>query len=237
RSVTMVPEIIPAALPAMAAAPAAVPAALPVPWTGWLVACWLAGIALLSVRALGGMVLTQGLRKSGFALPEELLCRCRVLQMRLRLGIAVRFAQSRAVSVPLVVGWLKPAILIPVAAIASLPPQQLDALILHELAHIRRLDAFTNLFLMLAETLLFYHPAIWWVSRRVRNEREHCCDDVAVAHSGDVATYVEALAALESSRAMPAFALSARGGLLKARVARLLNRPADARRFSSSAIA
>src|SRR5581483_9139936 len=100
RSVTMVPEIIPAALPAMAAAPAAVPAALPVPWTGWLVACWLAGIALLSVRALGGMVLTQGLRKSGFALPEDLLCRCRVLQMRLRLGGAVRFAQSRAVSVP-----------------------------------------------------------------------------------------------------------------------------------------
>ena len=67
----------------------------------------------------------------------------------------------------------------------DLPPQQLDALILHELAHIRRLDTVTNILLVAVETFLFYHPAVWWVSRHVRIEREHCCDDFAVSACGD----------------------------------------------------
>jgi BlaR1 peptidase M56 len=117
-----------------------------------------------------------------------------------------------------------------------LPPHQLDALILHELAHIRRLDTFTNILLVLAETVLFYHPAVWWVSRRVRLEREHCCDDFAVAMCGDAAMYVEALTSLKSSRGLPVLALAASGGKLKDRVARLLDVPARSRKISPFAV-
>jgi lipopolysaccharide transport protein LptA len=213
------------------------PASVSVPWTGWLVGFWLAGIALLSLRALGGLVLAQGLRRNGWALPDDLLQRCHNLQRRLAVSLPVRFLLSRHVAVPVVVGWLSPVILLPVSAIMGLAPQQLDALILHELAHIRRLDMFINLFLIMAETILFYHPAIWWVSRRVRIEREHCCDDVAVAHCGGAAIYVEALASLEMGRAMPVLALAANGGRLKDRAARLLGASSDRSRISLSAIA
>jgi beta-lactamase regulating signal transducer with metallopeptidase domain len=212
------------------------PASIPVSWSGWLVDFWLGGIALLSLRALGGLVLARRLRQNGFALSNELLQRCRRLQRQLAIAGPVQFLQTRAVMAPVMVGWLKPAILIPISVISGLAPQQLDALILHELAHIRRLDAFTNIMLMMAETILFYHPAIWWVSRRVQIEREHCCDDFAVAHCGDAAIYVEALTSLAVGGAVPAFALPANGSALKYRVGRLLNVPSDCRRFSLSAI-
>ena len=207
-------------------------------WTGWLVDFWLAGIVLLSLRALGGLVLAQRLRQNSFALCDELLLqRFHRLQRQVGVSRPVQFLQTQLVTAPVIIGWLKPAILIPVSAITGLAPQQLDALILHELAHIRRLDAFINLTLVMVETVLFYHPAIWWVSRQIRNEREYCCDDFAVAHCGEAATYVEALTSLAIARAVPAFALSASGGALKYRVARLLVAPSDSRSFSLSAIA
>jgi TonB family protein len=127
-------------------------------------------------------------------------------------------------------------ILIPVSAIAGLTPGQLDALILHELAHIRRLDTFINILLAAVETILFYHPAVWWVGRRIRIEREHCCDDFAVTACGDAGMYVEALTSLETSRGTARLALAANGGRLTDRVARLLDAPVEARGFSLSAL-
>jgi beta-lactamase regulating signal transducer with metallopeptidase domain len=212
------------------------PTAIPNCWPGWLAGFWLTGVVVLSLRALGGLVLARRLRQNSLDLSDELLQRCRRLQQRMGMTWPVEFLKTGLVRAPVMVGWLKPAILIPVSAITGLAPQQLDALILHELAHIRRLDAFTNIVLMTSETILFYHPAIWWVSQRVRMEREHCCDDFAVAHCGGAAVYVEALASLTARAAFPAFALPANGGALKYRVARLLNTPSDGRRFSLSAM-
>jgi beta-lactamase regulating signal transducer with metallopeptidase domain len=203
----------------------------------WLVVLWLAGIAVLSLRAVGGWYLAETLlRRDTLPLPAELLQRCRTLQRRLALTWPVLFLQSRHVSVPVVVGWFRPAVLIPISAITGLPPQQLDALIVHELAHIRRLDAFTNIMLIGVETILFYHPAIWWVSRRVRIEREHCCDDFAVSICDDATVYVEALTSLETWKAIPALALAANSGRLKQRVARLLGVPSEPSGFSLSAM-
>ena len=117
------------------------------------------------------------------------------------------------VDVPTVVGWLRPAVILPVAALANLSPAQVEAVLAHELAHIRRHDYLVNLFQTLAETLLFYHPAVWWLSARIRTEREHCCDDVAVAVSGDAVGYARALAELEAWRVgTPGMALAATGG-------------------------
>ena len=98
------------------------------------------------------------------------------------------------------IGWLRPVILFPASALTGLSAEQLEALLAHELAHIRRYDYLVNLLQTTVETLFFYHPAVWWVSAQVRQEREHCCDDLAVAACGDVLTYARALTALEQLR-------------------------------------
>jgi len=209
--------------------PGAAPASIP--------ALWLAGIAALSLRALIGFYLVQSLkRRDAEMLPAGLLRRCHALQHRLAVAWPVRFLLSRRIDVPMVVGWLRPVVLIPVSAVTGLTPGQLDALILHELAHIRRFDTAINILLVAVETILFYHPAVWWMSRQVRIEREHCCDDFAVSACGDASVYVEAMTALESWKGASRLALAANGGNLKHRVARLLNAPAQAPRFSLSAL-
>jgi TonB family protein len=226
-----------ATLPADWAAGPFVSAPLSAPWMSGLVILWLAGMAALSLRALGGWYLAQSLaRRDTMALPAELLQRCHQLQRRLAVAWPVRFLLSLRTDVPLVIGALRPVILIPVSALAGLTPDQLDALILHELAHIRRLDTVTNILLVAVETVLFYHPAVWWVSRQVRTEREHCCDDFAVSACGDVGVYVEALASLETWKITGNAVLAANGGRLKTRVARLLDAPAHSRRISLSAM-
>jgi TonB family protein len=212
-------------------------AAIVAPWMDRLVILWLGGIAALSLRALGGWYLAQSLgRRDTLAVPADLLKRCHELQRRLAVAWPVRFALSRRIEVPMVIGWLRPVILIPVSALAGLSPHQLDALILHELAHIRRLDTVANILLVAVETALFYHPAVWWVSRQVRIEREHCCDDFAVSVCGDAAMYVEALTSLETWKGAGRLVLAASGGKLKDRVARLLDAPAGSPSFSLSAV-
>jgi len=139
----------------------------------------------------------------------------------------VKVVDATFVDSPVVVGWLQPVILLPVAALAGLTPEQVRAILAHELAHVRRHDAVVNVAQTVAETLLFYHPAVWWLSSRIRTEREHCCDDVALSVSGDAYAYASALAELESWRAdRPTFALAATGGPLLRRVARVLAPPA-----------
>jgi TonB family protein len=212
------------------------PAPVFVPGMNGVVMLWLAGVALLSLRALGGWCLARSLGRQGtLPVPAELLHRCQNLKRRLAVAGPVRFLLSRRVAVPLVVGALRPVVLIPVSALAGLSPQQLDALILHELAHIRRLDTVTNILLAAMETILFYHPAVWWVSRQVRIERENCCDDTAVSACGDAGLYVEALTSLESRKGY-GLALAADGGSLKSRVARLLDMPVQPAGFSLSAV-
>jgi TonB family protein len=214
---------------------AGLPVATPF-WMNWLVVLWLTGIAVLSLRAMIGWHLARSLgRRDTLDLPAVLLRRCQNLQRRLAVAWPIRFALSRRIDAPMVIGWLRPVVLIPLSALAGLAPAQLDALILHELAHIRRFDTVINILLTAVETILFYHPAVWWVSRQVRIEREHCCDDLAVSACGDAAMYVEALTALKPWKAAD-MALAANGGRLKDRVARLLDDRCETRRFSLSAV-
>jgi len=137
---------------------------------------------------------------------------------------------SALIAVPAVIGWWRPVILIPVSVLngGGLTPLQLDALLAHELAHVRRHDYFVNLLQLVIEVLLFYHPAVWWVSARVRQEREHCCDDLAVAACGDARLYATALLTMEQLRLAAPLAVAASGGSLIGRVRRLALRPAGA---------
>lgn len=188
---------------------------------------WLAGVLLLALRLFGGWLLVLRLRRSATPVAghlEEILAR---VSKRLRVARAVRLCRSALVDAPAVVGHLRPIILIPASAITGLTPQQLEAVLAHELAHVRRYDYLVNLLQTAVETLLFYHPAVWWLSRRLRVEREHACDDAAVeAVEGDVLLYARALAALETlrERRTPAatLALAATGGSLMQRIQRLV---------------
>ena len=145
------------------------------------------------------------------------------LAQRLRLRRPVRVVEFAAVDVPTVVGWLRPVIILPVAAVAQLPAAQVEAVLAHELAHVRRHDYLVNLLQRVAEAVLFYHPAIWWISARVREEREHCCDDLAIEICGDRDNYATALAELESRRTTaPVLGLAATDGPLLKRIRRIL---------------
>ena len=195
-------------------------------WSAAAVPLWFAGVVLLSVRVSVGWLVLARLRRTRLApVASDLRARITELARRVRVSRPVRVAQSAAVHVPSVVGWLHPVILVPASALSGLSPAQLDAVLAHELAHIRRHDFAVNALQTAADVLLFYHPACWWLSRRIRVEREHCCDDIAVAVCGDRLAYAAALADLEALRQRPALALAATDGPLLSRVRRLVTPP------------
>jgi uncharacterized protein (TIGR03435 family) len=205
------------------------------PLLPWVVAIWLVGAMACWVRMLGGWILAERLR-SRLVRPASGEWRQAFdrLKARLRVSRPVQLLVSSLVQAPVVVGWLRPAVLVPVGALAGLPADQVEALLLHELAHIRRQDYLVNLLQGVVEAILFYHPAVWWVSGHIRVERELCCDDLAVAASGDVLAYARALAGLESARpAHAGMVMAASGGALVNRIARLAGRPRPAPRPGS----
>lgn len=184
---------------------------------------WSVGVLLLALRLIGGFVTLRRLVRQGVgpapAYVEQMLAGL-ANRLRVRRGVAV--LSSTIARVPAVVGWLKPVILIPASALSGLTPAQVEMILAHELAHVRRHDYLVNLLQSVVETLLFYHPGVWWIGARVREEREHCCDDLAVQVTGNRIVYAEALLSLELARSMPAPALAATGGSLLSRVERLL---------------
>ncbi|HEV2616455.1 MAG TPA: M56 family metallopeptidase [Candidatus Acidoferrales bacterium] len=202
----------------------------PSPWQSsrpdallWFVEAWFSGVLFLSLRTVGGFVLIERMRrKEARHVSANLNELCVSLQRRLHLDRAIRYCECRRLEAPAVIGWFRPVVMLPMTVLTGLSESQLKAVIAHELAHIRRLDCFVNLFQVAAETLLFYHPAIWWVNKRIRNERENCCDDVAISVCGDAVEYARALTLMEESRTAPALAMAANRGPLATRVARLL---------------
>jgi beta-lactamase regulating signal transducer with metallopeptidase domain/peptidoglycan/xylan/chitin deacetylase (PgdA/CDA1 family) len=193
----------------------------------WLVLVWFGGAFVLALRLLGGWVLTERLRReTGGALARDLRETLARLAAQLRVSRPVRLCESALVEVPTVIGCLRPVILVPAAALTGLSAPQLEALLAHELAHIRRHDYLVNLLQSVAEAVLFYHPAVWWLSGRMRVEREHACDDLAVRATGDVLVYARALTMLETLRGQKVnsrmLAVAANGGVLMQRIQRLI---------------
>ena len=190
----------------------------------WIVTVWTLGVILFALRSLVSWGAAQRLRRTGVcAAPDFWQHRIRELADRIQLSRPVILLESCLTEVPAVIGFLRPVVLAPVGMLAGFPPEQLEYILVHELAHIRRHDYLVNLLQSLAEDLLFYHPAVWWVSGLVRAERENCCDDVVVAARGDARGLAAALAALEHYRwTERETALAANGGHLMNRIRRLL---------------
>ena len=199
------------------------------PFLPWALAVWSAGVALLTLRLAGAWVWLQRLRyasvePAGAAFQMQL----NTLIRRLQVDRAVGLFKSAMVEAPLVIGWLRPAILVPAAALSGLTPEALEAVLAHELAHIRRHDYLVNLLQSAVEILFFYHPAVWWLSAEIRAERENACDDVAVSSCGDALLYARSLTRLEELRGSapsPKLALASNGGSLMNRIHRLLLPP------------
>ena len=194
-----------------------------------IVLVWLTGVLLLSVRLLFGWLRAHSIAKKNAAeAAPEWQRSARRLAQALKLNRAVQLLESAAVEVPTVIGWLRPVVLLPATSLTGLSTEQMEMILAHELAHIRRNDFFVNLMQAVVETLLFYHPAVWWISNRIRVEREHCCDDVAVAVSGKPLVYARALTRLEELRIEDAQAfLAANGGSLMGRIRRLAGARAE----------
>ena len=204
-------------------------------WVSGILLVWFVGVAVLTLRLLAGWLWVQRLRSHGTS-PAPAGWQQMASRLAKRLHIdgrakPIQLLESALVEVPTVIGWLRPVVLMPTSALAGMGPQQLEAILAHELAHIRRHDYLVNLLQTLVETLLFYHPAVWWLSRRIRIERENCCDDLAVSLCGDPYTYAKALADLEALRGDSSrLVLAATGGSLLYRVRRLIGAPTHAGR-------
>lgn len=190
-----------------------------------VVLLWTAGVSLFSFRLLAGWLRLRAMVHDSVQAPAHLREMMNSLADRLEIWQPLRMLESRLVDVPTVIGWFEPVILMPVSALTGLSREQLETILAHELAHVRRHDYAVNLAQTVVETLFFYHPATWWISRQIRIERENCCDDLAVAVCGDAVMYARALATLEQLRSVPGPAIAASGGSLLFRVRRLLSAP------------
>jgi beta-lactamase regulating signal transducer with metallopeptidase domain len=193
-------------------------------WTYWIVLAWATGVTACSIRLLTGWMLSIRLVNSAKiivpASVEQLMNRAKAALLARQQS--ARLLIGERVTGPVVFGWLRPVVLLPASAVTGLTEEQLLAILAHELAHVRRQDFLVNALQRVVESVLFYHPAVWWLSARIRTEREHCCDDLAVTVCGDRFAYAEALMELERLRPVtPAFAVPA-GGRLVDRVRRLL---------------
>jgi beta-lactamase regulating signal transducer with metallopeptidase domain len=205
----------------------------------WLAPCWLAGVAVFYARGMVAWLAARSLGRRGIcAPPPDWQRRLTQLSDRMRVWRPVRLLESCFTDAPVLVGYLRPVILLPLGCLANLPAGQIECILIHELAHIRRHDYLVNLLQGFVEGLLFYHPAVWWASRMVREERENCCDDCVVGITGDARVYAATLAALEHRRAPAAeAAVAATGGSLMKRIRRLLASPRAAQSPATPAFA
>ncbi len=193
----------------------------------WLDAMWLMGVLFLSARTVGGWWVIQRLQRTSLLrVPPDVRYSFARLSLRLRIWWPVDLRISERISSPLAMGVMRSLVLLPASALTSLSPEQLEVVLAHELAHIRRADYLWNMVQTMIETLFFFHPAVWWVSGILREHRELCCDDVALECCTDPLIYATALLRLEEQRGLrPHLAMALDGhqrGSLRARIGRML---------------
>ncbi|WP_298739084.1 M56 family metallopeptidase [uncultured Chitinophaga sp.] len=166
-----------------------------------LVALYIAGVAVMCIKLVADLAQLRQIRKK-LVLPADSAWEHYLdkVKQQLRIPRKVQLLISQYVQVPVMIGFLKPVILVPAAMFNNLSAEQLEAILLHELAHIKRNDYILNIFQSIVETTLFFNPFVWWISKFIRLEREHCCDDMVLAHTSQPLHYAKALVALEEYR-------------------------------------
>lgn len=190
-----------------------------------VVGIWIAGVLAGMARFAGGWLLVRRIITRATPAGRPLVERVRALATRIGLTRCVRVVVSEDVGGPFTTSVWRPVIVLPAAMLTGMDPAAVDAILLHELAHVRRWDYGMALVQSVATTLLFHHPVTWWLDRRLRIEREYCCDDVAASTAASRLRYARALATLEGVRAgLPSLAMAATDGSLLDRIERLVGR-------------
>ncbi|HAS40519.1 MAG TPA: hypothetical protein DCS93_08570 [Microscillaceae bacterium] len=206
-----------------------------------IVTIWLLGVLVLMLRFLGGYALLQRMRHHRVAaVNREWQLKILEIADHLKIKKIVRLLESANAKTPMVIGYLKPVILLPLGTISGLGSKQVESILAHEMAHIARNDYLVNILQSVVEIFLFFNPAMWWISGRVREEREHCCDDIALQLTNDHLTLVKTLATLEEMRiASPpaAVAFAGKKGGLVGRIRRIINAPRTNATFSEGFMA
>ncbi len=161
----------------------------------WIVSVWVAGLIFYFLRVSGSILYLVRIRNAPRLLidPEWRMKTTEfsyMLKIKRKIGIFL----SENINMPITIGYLKPLVLLPASLLAGPPPEMIEAIIAHELAHIKRNDYLLNIFQTLIETLFFYHPGVWYISSRIRRERELACDDIAIGLTTDRVNYAKALA-------------------------------------------
>ena len=197
----------------------------------WIDGLWLLGVFALSLRSLGGWWYLRRLRLAASAeAPASVAAAFQRISRILGLSRAVALRLSTAIDSPLTMGTLRAIVLLPLSAVTLLSPEELEVVLAHELAHVYRADFFWNILQTIAETLFFFHPAVWWLGARIRHERELCCDDLALQICPNPIVYAHALVHLEEQRSRRLhFAMALDGhqshATLLTRIARILGEP------------
>ena len=190
-----------------------------------LVICWLIGAAFLMLRFAAGWIYTERLRSSArIVMDKEWRVRFGVLTAKLNISQSVEFRQTTKILTPMVIGAFKPVVLIPFGFLTGFSTSQIEAILAHELAHIRRNDYLVNMLQSFVEVVFFFHPALWWISEKVRTEREHCCDDIALTVCNDKMSLAKALVKVAEWQSAPhlAMAFASKKPLLLNRISRVL---------------
>lgn len=205
------------------------------------VGLWLLGVAFFSLRILGGFWQVRRYKTFEVSRPDDIwINRFAELSSRLQIRKRVELICSNIVATPIAVGLFKPLIIVPASAFLQIPPRELETIIAHELIHIRRYDPFVNLIQNAIETALFYHPGVWWISAKVRSEREFAADAAVLSiFENSSVTYAKALASLEEIRHLmkntpPSIVTAANGGNLMQRIKRILQKNTEKAGASSA---
>lgn len=190
-----------------------------------IVTLWFLGILVLVLKLAGGFLYNQRVKSyNARPLNKSWKNQLNKLCRKTRIKKTVALLESALVKVPMTIGHMKPAILLPVGMVTGLPRDQVEALLAHELAHILRRDYLVNIMQSVIDILYFYHPGVRWISSQVRTERENCCDDIAVSLSGDSINFARALTNIDGSlvtQASPALTAANKSTRLFGRIKRL----------------
>ncbi|MBA2620855.1 MAG: hypothetical protein H0U87_06620 [Acidobacteria bacterium] len=206
----------------------------------FFVGLWIFGVGVFAARLCGGFFQLRKYKTREVFAPEiEWQTRFSLLCERLKITQTVKLLESSLIKTPVVVGWLKPVVLIPASVFLQMSPGELETILAHELLHIRRKDNLINFLQSFAEILFFYHPCAWWISSVIRKEREFACDAAVLeTFGGERIVYATALANLEEIRRLtkqnlPSLVSAANGGNLMQRIEKILQKNAESRRHNS----
>jgi beta-lactamase regulating signal transducer with metallopeptidase domain len=187
---------------------------------------YFAGVLIMTSRSYASLAYVRGLRKSSIRLAPEWQLRFMKISKSLGIRRSVEFLASTCVKAPFLVGYLKPAVIVPAGMLSNLPVSQIETILLHELYHLKRKDYLVNILQLLIEAILFYHPVVWIISGSVRREREHCCDDCVLNRTDNPISYAKALIHLAEQQHFTRLAPGAVGSRKKqfeSRIKRILN--------------